>query len=61
MPIDPRVATDGDVGRPIVVIQPESPSAVAFREIAGKLVRKLARLAIESPPIEDANITWVKH
>ncbi|MBK7951220.1 MAG: Mrp/NBP35 family ATP-binding protein [Deltaproteobacteria bacterium] len=61
VPIDPRVATDGDVGRPIVVSEPDSPSAVAFRDIAGKIARKVARLAIESPPVADANITWVKH
>lgn len=60
VPIDPRVATDGDVGRPIVASQPDSPSAEAFRDIAGKIARKLARLAVESPAIADANITWVR-
>jgi ATP-binding protein involved in chromosome partitioning len=61
VPIDARVATDGDVGRPIVVSQPESASAEAFRDIAGQVARKVARLAVQSPPIADANITWVKH
>ena len=59
VPIDPRIAEDGDRGRPIVISQPDSPSAVALREISGSVVRKLARLAAESPPIADANITWV--
>ena len=61
VPIDPRVAIDGDAGKPIVVSQPDSPSAVAFRDIAGTVARKVAKLAIQTPPIADANITWVKH
>jgi ATP-binding protein involved in chromosome partitioning len=59
VPIDPRIAEDGDVGKPIVVSQPDSPSAVAFKRIAGDVVRKVAVLAIQNPPIADANITWV--
>jgi ATP-binding protein involved in chromosome partitioning len=61
VPIDARVATDGDLGRPIVVSQPDSASAEAFRNIAGQVARKVAKLAVQSPPIADANITWVKH
>ena len=61
VPIDPRIATDGDVGKPIVVGQPDSASAEAFRDIAGQVARKVAKLAIQSPPIADANIVWVKH
>ena len=59
VPIDPRIAEDGDVGKPIVVSQPDSPSAVAFKRIAGDVVRKVAVLAIQNPPVADANITWV--
>ncbi len=59
VPIDPRIAEDGDVGKPIVVSQPDSPSSVAFRRIAGEVVRKVAMLAMKSPPLADANITWV--
>ena len=59
VPIDPRIAEDGDVGKPIVVSHPDSPSAVAFKRIAGDVVRKVAVLAIQNPPIADANITWV--
>jgi ATP-binding protein involved in chromosome partitioning len=59
VPIDPRIAEDGDVGKPIVVSQPDSPSSVAFAQIAGKVARKVAMLAIQNPPIADANITWV--
>ncbi len=60
VPIDPRIAEDGDVGKPIVVSQPDSPSSVAFKRIAGDVVRKLAVLAIKNPPVADANISWVK-
>ncbi|MBW2425999.1 MAG: Mrp/NBP35 family ATP-binding protein [Deltaproteobacteria bacterium] len=59
VPIDPRIAEDGDAGRPIVLSQPDSPSAVAFREITEQIVRKVAMLAVKSPPVADANITWV--
>ena len=59
VPIDPRIAADGDLGKPIVASQPDSPSAVEFRRIAGEIVRKLAVLAVKSPPVADANITWV--
>ena len=59
VPIDPRIALDGDLGKPIVVSQPDSPSSIALRQIAGDIVRKLAVLAVKSPPVADANITWV--
>jgi ATP-binding protein involved in chromosome partitioning len=59
VPIDPRIASDGDVGKPIVVSQPDSPSSQALKEISGKIVRAVAMLAVKNPPIADANITWV--
>ena len=59
VPIDPRVAEDGDVGQPIVVSQPDSPSSAALRRIAGEVARKVAMLAVQNPPVADANITWV--
>jgi ATP-binding protein involved in chromosome partitioning len=60
VPIDPRIAEDGDLGKPIVTSQPDSPSSVAFKRIAGEVVRKVAMLAVQSPPVADANITWVQ-
>ncbi len=57
--IDPRVAEGGDIGRPILVHAPESEVAAAFRELAGKVARKLAVLAQRAPALADANITWV--
>ena len=59
VPIDPRIAEDGDVGKPIVVSHPESPSSVAFKRIAGDVVRKISVLAIKNPAVADGNITWV--
>jgi ATP-binding protein involved in chromosome partitioning len=61
IPIDPRIAEDGDVGQPIVVSQPDSPSSQALRTIAGEVARKVAMLAVKSPPVADANISWVVH
>ena len=59
VPIDPRMAEYGDAGRPIVVAEPASASAKAFREIAGEIARRLARISVEAPAIADTNITWV--
>jgi ATP-binding protein involved in chromosome partitioning len=59
VPIDPRIAEDGDLGKPIVSSHPDSPSAAEFRKITGAIVRKVASLSIKSPPVADANITWV--
>ena len=59
IPIDSRVVEGGDVGKPIVVYAPDSDAARAFRDIAGKIARKLAVLASDAPAIADANIEWV--
>lgn len=59
VPIDPRVVEGGDAGRPVVEDAPESPAAQAFLEIAGRVARRLAVLASRTPPVADANITWI--
>jgi len=59
VPIDPRVVEGGDKGRPILLDAPDAPAAVAFREIAGRVARRLAVLSTSKPPVADANITWV--
>jgi ATP-binding protein involved in chromosome partitioning len=59
VPIDPRVAEGGDLGRPILVHAPDSPAAQAFIAIAGVVARKVAVLASRRPAVADANITWV--
>jgi ATP-binding protein involved in chromosome partitioning len=58
VPIDPRVVEGGDKGRPILIHAPDSEVAQAFRELAGKIARKLAVLAESAPAVADANITW---
>ena len=59
IPLDPRIVTCGDAGTPIVLDAPDSPTAEIFREIAGKVARKLSILSESVPPIADANISWV--
>jgi ATP-binding protein involved in chromosome partitioning len=61
VPIDPRVVEGGDRGRPILVHAPESEAARAIRAIAGTIARRLAVLADSTPPLADANITWVSN
>lgn len=41
IPIDPAIRDGGDTGHPIVVADPDSPQAVAFRDIAKKLMDEL--------------------
>ena len=59
VPIDPRVVEGGDKGEPIVRSAPDSPAAKAFLELGGTIARKLAVLAVKTPPIADGSITWV--
>jgi ATP-binding protein involved in chromosome partitioning len=42
VPIDTRVRSGGDEGRPIVVAEPESPAAQAFAAVAGKVAQQLS-------------------
>ena len=58
IPIDPRVVEGGDDGKPIVTHAPDSPTAEAFRKLAGAVARKAAIIASRAPAIADANITW---
>ncbi|MBX3237068.1 MAG: Mrp/NBP35 family ATP-binding protein [Nitrospiraceae bacterium] len=41
IPIDPAIRDGGDTGNPIVIANPDSPQAKAFREIAGKIAARL--------------------
>src|SRR5437763_395385 len=41
VPIDPKVVVGGDTGEPIVVMDPQSPAAKAFREIAALIVQQI--------------------
>lgn len=42
IPIDPAIRAGGDAGVPIVVADPASPQAKAFREVAAKLVDEIS-------------------
>jgi ATP-binding protein involved in chromosome partitioning len=42
VPIDTRVRSGGDEGKPIVVAAPDAPAAQAFQEIAGKVAAQIS-------------------
>jgi ATP-binding protein involved in chromosome partitioning len=58
VPMDPAVVEGGDKGRPIAIHDPQSPTAQAFQNLSQEVARKLARIAVESPLMADASITW---
>jgi ATP-binding protein involved in chromosome partitioning len=41
VPIDPKVVVGGDSGEPIVTTDPDSPAAMAFREVARQVVEQV--------------------
>jgi ATP-binding protein involved in chromosome partitioning len=43
IPIDPAIRAGGDTGTPIVVADPVSPQAAAFREIAAKIMAQVGQ------------------
>lgn len=45
IPIDPAIRAGGDTGMPIVVADPASPQAKAFREIADALIHRITTLS----------------
>jgi ATP-binding protein involved in chromosome partitioning len=53
VPIDPKVVVGGDTGEPIVILEPQSPAAAAFREVARLIVEQVTS-AVE-PPHEHAH------
>jgi len=52
IPIDPAIRDGGDSGHPIVVADPASPQAEAFRNIAQKVIDGLGGTAKSGPSIE---------
>jgi ATP-binding protein involved in chromosome partitioning len=52
IPIDPAIREGGDSGHPIVVADPASPQAAAFRDIAKKIMEHLERTASGGASIE---------
>jgi ATP-binding protein involved in chromosome partitioning len=43
VPIDTRVRTGGDEGRPIVAEAPDAPAAKAFQEVAGRVAAEISK------------------
>jgi ATP-binding protein involved in chromosome partitioning len=52
IPIDPAIREGGDSGHPIVVANPASPQAAAFRDIAKKIAEQLGGTAMGGASIE---------
>ncbi len=51
VPLNPVVRVGGDAGDPIVITDPDSPVAAAFRGIAGRLAQRLAIREHKSLPV----------
>jgi ATP-binding protein involved in chromosome partitioning len=47
IPLDPAVCESGDEGEPILVRAPDSPTAQAFRDIAGRIAAALSTLSMQ--------------
>jgi len=47
VPIDPKVVVGGDTGAPIVILDPTSVAAAAFRELARQVVATVERGDLE--------------
>ena len=47
IPIDPQIRTGGDLGKPIIVTNPDSAAAVALQEIAQKTITQAAHLVYD--------------
>jgi ATP-binding protein involved in chromosome partitioning len=53
VPIDPVVRLGGDSGQPIIIAEPESPAAVAIRDIAAKVAAAISIQNVQNPlPVE---------
>ena len=50
LPLDQKTREGGDLGRPIVATDPDSPVAQAFRELAQKLAAQVSMLRAKSGP-----------
>jgi ATP-binding protein involved in chromosome partitioning len=59
VPIDPLVADSGDGGVPILLSHPDSPAALAYREIAGAVAAELSILSVERGSyLETFSLEW---
>lgn len=58
VPIEQSVREGGDDGVPIVIAEPESVSAAAFRSMAAGVMLAVERRAAESPPTQAVDILY---
>jgi ATP-binding protein involved in chromosome partitioning len=49
IPIDPRIRAGGDAGAPMVVTHPDSTASRALKEIAGRLIDRIAERTAARP------------
>ncbi|MGE5620805.1 MAG: Mrp/NBP35 family ATP-binding protein [Sphingomonadaceae bacterium] len=49
LPLDPKVRAGGDLGEPILIVDPHSPASESLREIAGRLAARISVLGAERP------------
>jgi ATP-binding protein involved in chromosome partitioning len=52
VPLDLAIRTQSDIGKPIVVDQPDAPSARTLREIAKKVAAQVSIRNFEAPELE---------
>ena len=53
VPIDARVREGGDIGQPIVAVNPEAPAAQAYLKIAQQIAAKISVINYTRPPDEN--------
>ena len=49
IPIDPRISSGGDTGKPIVLAEPDSLPAVEFRSVAGAVAQQISIANLNRP------------
>jgi len=52
VPLDLAIRTQSDIGKPIVIAQPDAPSARTLREIAEKVAAQVSIRTFEAPVLE---------
>ena len=56
IPLDPSICVAGDIGKPALLVAPESRQADAFRSIAGKVAARISTLTVlEADKLAGAN------
>ena len=58
VPIEQAAREAGDRGTPVVLAEPESASAVAFREMAARVVAEVDRRNADAPPTQPIEILY---